>query len=290
MAELGRWINKDPIGEKGGNNLHLFVGNNPIMEWDYLGMAWSSDKGVEALLLAEQVSGGTPLPAGHQCCASMQELSMNSIRTADCITFVTAVMSCGYRLNGDSASADSIASWYRAVRGLGSVLAERLIANLGWKAVFYDRDFEIHRHSDPGRGRSAMVAASQVKRGIEVHGMNAVGAVTDFAPYNPPTPFSYPASYNDLTSKRFVWGLGHGGYHNFIMTQDKIYEGWPGITNGPNISNGFANFIKNWVAYGSYSDAQGWLIFPPDVSVSTSMVDNLNSLATRRVRQEEIVP
>lgn len=40
-AEMGRWINKDPIGETGGLNLYGFVGNNPVNLNDYLG--WSTE-------------------------------------------------------------------------------------------------------------------------------------------------------------------------------------------------------------------------------------------------------
>ncbi|MCK5784253.1 MAG: hypothetical protein KAH06_07385, partial [Desulfobacterales bacterium] len=36
--ELGRWINRDPLGEQGGVNLYSFVLNNPINQSDYLGM------------------------------------------------------------------------------------------------------------------------------------------------------------------------------------------------------------------------------------------------------------
>jgi RHS repeat-associated protein len=35
---LGRFINRDPIGEMGGLNLYAFVGNNPVNQWDYLGL------------------------------------------------------------------------------------------------------------------------------------------------------------------------------------------------------------------------------------------------------------
>ncbi len=35
---LGRFINRDPIGEAGGQNLYGFVGNDPVNNWDYLGM------------------------------------------------------------------------------------------------------------------------------------------------------------------------------------------------------------------------------------------------------------
>jgi len=36
--ETGRWLSRDPIQERGGNNLYGFVGNNAINKWDYLGM------------------------------------------------------------------------------------------------------------------------------------------------------------------------------------------------------------------------------------------------------------
>ena len=35
---LGRWINRDPIGEAGGANLYLFAGNDPINTYDDYGM------------------------------------------------------------------------------------------------------------------------------------------------------------------------------------------------------------------------------------------------------------
>jgi len=36
--ELGRWINRDPAEEGGGNNLYGFIGNNAINGWDFFGM------------------------------------------------------------------------------------------------------------------------------------------------------------------------------------------------------------------------------------------------------------
>ena len=36
--ELGRWLSKDPIEEKGGNNLYAMVGNNPIIYFDNIGL------------------------------------------------------------------------------------------------------------------------------------------------------------------------------------------------------------------------------------------------------------
>ncbi len=38
--ELGRWLNRDPIGEDGGVNVYGFVGNTSIATYDLLGMGW----------------------------------------------------------------------------------------------------------------------------------------------------------------------------------------------------------------------------------------------------------
>ncbi|NRA34865.1 MAG: DUF2235 domain-containing protein [Polyangiaceae bacterium] len=39
QPEVGRWLNRDPVGEDGGANLHGFVGNSPIGKIDLLGLA-----------------------------------------------------------------------------------------------------------------------------------------------------------------------------------------------------------------------------------------------------------
>jgi RHS repeat-associated protein len=43
---LGRWINRDPLGEEGGVNLYGFVGNNPVNKTDPLGLKWSQSWGM----------------------------------------------------------------------------------------------------------------------------------------------------------------------------------------------------------------------------------------------------
>lgn len=36
---IGRWLSRDPIGERSGRNLYGFVRNNPLSLFDYLGLA-----------------------------------------------------------------------------------------------------------------------------------------------------------------------------------------------------------------------------------------------------------
>ncbi len=38
--DTGRWLNRDPIGERGGLNLYGFVGNDGVNTWDYLGKSF----------------------------------------------------------------------------------------------------------------------------------------------------------------------------------------------------------------------------------------------------------
>ena len=35
---VGRWVNRDPIGEEGGFNLYGMVENDVVNRWDYLGL------------------------------------------------------------------------------------------------------------------------------------------------------------------------------------------------------------------------------------------------------------
>ena len=49
-ADLGRWLSKDPIGERGGLNLYGMVGNSPLQLADYLGLKKLSFlEGVESM-------------------------------------------------------------------------------------------------------------------------------------------------------------------------------------------------------------------------------------------------
>ena len=48
-ADMGRWINRDPIEERGGNNLYGFCNNNAISNWDLLGNMFDGGVGPSEL-------------------------------------------------------------------------------------------------------------------------------------------------------------------------------------------------------------------------------------------------
>ena len=57
--ELGRWINRDPIGEMGGRNLYSFLSNRSALGIDYLGLSFQANP---------------PTSDPHEHIASLQEV------------------------------------------------------------------------------------------------------------------------------------------------------------------------------------------------------------------------
>ena len=55
-ADMGRWINRDPIEESGGNNVYGFVGNDGINKVDLLGLKWK----FSFFRVPDPIGGGTP--------------------------------------------------------------------------------------------------------------------------------------------------------------------------------------------------------------------------------------
>ena len=59
---LGRWINRDPISERGGGNLYCFVGNNPVNQVDIYGLQLFA-LSVDVDLTSGGVTPEVPAPA-----------------------------------------------------------------------------------------------------------------------------------------------------------------------------------------------------------------------------------
>ncbi len=57
MPEMGRWLNRDPIGEEGGLNLYVYVSNNGINYFDYLGLAPNQAQSTDPEFVVSAVTG-----------------------------------------------------------------------------------------------------------------------------------------------------------------------------------------------------------------------------------------
>ena len=57
LPDLGRWLNRDPIEESGGENLYLFSANAPVAYYDVLGCKWEIMRGGDVFASAIATSG-----------------------------------------------------------------------------------------------------------------------------------------------------------------------------------------------------------------------------------------
>ena len=61
--ELGRWLSRDPLKELSSPNLYIFVGNNPVVYWDYLGLDWLDNAANFSAGVGDSLSFGLTRPA-----------------------------------------------------------------------------------------------------------------------------------------------------------------------------------------------------------------------------------
>ncbi len=90
--DLGRWVNRDPIGARGGLNFYAFTANAPLVGVDILGLTgWVfSQKSVYAVPNAvvnwgiEVTQVIDPLPAGHEQIWQVMYEEWEGLNSADC--------------------------------------------------------------------------------------------------------------------------------------------------------------------------------------------------------------
>jgi RHS repeat-associated protein len=63
-ADLGRWLNRDPMEEDGGINLYSYAANRPVGSYDYLGLCGKY--------------GPNPRPEEHKACADCWQTCLDT--------------------------------------------------------------------------------------------------------------------------------------------------------------------------------------------------------------------
>ena len=157
---LGRWLNRDPIGERGGLNLSGFVRNNPISEWDYLGMAvygWpfggeaENNSSSTITIQGDWTTGGVDYTGTHDLppgatMASERSRGAASIVDSDFLISATAIVY-------NSAKCIVVAKLPIKI-GFGTLVVHDCKCRIGGKGVFYTGGTEA---LTPPKGRGSAV-------------------------------------------------------------------------------------------------------------------------------------
>lgn len=95
--QTGRWLSRDPLDEKGGQNLFALAKNNPVGEFDILGLLDSADAWQQYIQLQLQYQALLSLQ-GKPCCKRLCNITLDAMH--DSITYSTSPPPKTFDANG----------------------------------------------------------------------------------------------------------------------------------------------------------------------------------------------
>jgi RHS repeat-associated protein len=126
---LGRWINRDPIGEEGGRNLYRYVDNDPPQMVDYLGLIHP------AILILAAI---TVKVAWSTACHQYAEDKCDTARNGQSDGFMHCCVSCVY----NKCTGHSVIETF--VGGVVHELIQAVIAGNTWAGALQDIQDNIY--------------------------------------------------------------------------------------------------------------------------------------------------
>ena len=171
--QWGRFINRDPIEEAGGENLYRFVSNDPVNRWDLLGLKYNeqdalrnhphTDEDVEVLAESKEWEGYSELKEGEK--EHVNIVAKDMIRA---------------EIRGNEKGAESARKYLDSL----PVLKEKP-SEIPWMAAAGGAPFMFNSGGKGSLGNSNGASGSQSKGDIREHIVNNVP--TKVNPRNPNT-------------------------------------------------------------------------------------------------------
>jgi RHS repeat-associated protein len=98
---LGRWLNRDPLGESGGVNLYCFIGNNPCINYDSFGLEKCKDDTCTTIALKAELGAYVGIGASASISAFGTKCNCCPCGTQSVDVGVAMEIEVGVGLEGD---------------------------------------------------------------------------------------------------------------------------------------------------------------------------------------------